>query len=138
MLQKSAFFLILNRSFGVALIIITSIQDKLNGDDYDRRLEFCEEMNQHLINNPNLLCNICLSNECTFYLHGAINRYNRYWRDVNVYLFWESHSQHPQKFNVRTDILGNNIGPLFILGNLMGEVYLDMPKNTIEPLIRKL
>lgn len=93
----------------------------------------CEEMNQSLIINSNMLINICLSDECTFYLHGAVSRYNCcYWSDLNPHSFWEVHSQHPQKLNVWAGMLGVNIvGPLFIAGNLMSEVYLDTLEITI-------
>lgn len=37
-----------------------------NGDDYDTRLEFGEEISQRLVNNPNLLFNICFTDECMF------------------------------------------------------------------------
>jgi len=113
---------------------------ELHEDDFDRRLEFCELMSHRLINNANLLFNICFSDECTFYLHGAVNRHNcRYWSDSNPHLFREVHSQYPEKINVWAGIFGNHIvGPFFIAGNLRGDMYLDMLENTIEPRITEI
>lgn len=113
---------------------------ELNEDDPDRRLQFCEVMSQRLIEDPQLLFNICFSDECTFYLNGAVNRHNcRYWNDSNPHLFREVHTQYPQKINVWSGILGNHIiGPLFIPGNLTGEVYLNMLEDTIDPLITQI
>lgn len=108
---------------------------ELNDDDPDRRLQFCEEMSQRLIDNPDLLFNICFSDECTFYLNGAVNRHNcRYWDDSNPHLMQEVHTQHPQKLNVWCGIFGNTIiGPIFIPGNLTGEMYENMLEEIILP-----
>lgn len=110
---------------------------ELNDDDFDRRQEFCEIMAQHINHNPNFLYNVCFSDECTFSLRGDVNRHNcRFWSDTNPHVFRESHTQHPEKLNVWVGILGDNlIGPLFIPGNLNGEIYLDMLENAIDPLI---
>lgn len=54
----------------------TRLVQELNEDDPDRRLQFCEEMSQRLIADPDLLFNICFSDECTFHLNGALNRHN--------------------------------------------------------------
>lgn len=39
---------------------------RLSEDDYDRRIEFCEEMTQKIQNDPSLVRNICFSDESTF------------------------------------------------------------------------
>lgn len=113
---------------------------ELNEDDPDRRLQFCEQMSQRLIEDPHLLFNICFTDECTFYLNGAVNRHNcRYWDDSNPHLFREVHTQYPQKINVWCGILGSHIiGPLFIPGNLTGEVYLNMLNDAIDPFITQI
>lgn len=112
------------------------ILQELREDDPDRRIEFCEEMTQKLHDTPDLLKNICFSDECTFFLNGAVNKHNcRYWSDENPHLFREGHTQYPQKINVWAGILGDKIiGPLFINGNLNGNTYLEM-FDTIQPLI---
>lgn len=113
---------------------------ELNEDDYDRRLQFVEEMSERCIGNPNFMYNICFSDECSFFLNGLVNRHNcRYWSDSNQHLFRQSHTQHPEKLNVWAGILGNNlIGPFFFEGNLTGEMYLTLLQDNIVPRIREV
>lgn len=113
------------------------IHQELGEDDYDRRVEFCEVMTNMINNNRNLIKNICFSDECTFFLHGFVNKHNcRYWSDENPHIFREDHSQTPEKLNVWAGILGDTIiGPVFIDGNLNGDIYLDLLENIIDPLI---
>lgn len=113
------------------------ILHELTEDDPDRRIEFCELMTDRIAAQPELLKNICFSDECTFYLNGHVNKQNcRYWSDENPHIFREGHTQYPQKINVWAGILGDSIiGPLFIDGNLTGEMYAEMLDTTIEPLI---
>lgn len=110
---------------------------ELNEDDFDKRQEFCEIMSDRLIQNQNLLYNICFSDESTFSLNGKVHRHNcRFWSDTNPHLYREVHTQHPQKLNVWAGILGDHlIGPLFIQGNLNSEMYLNMMENEIDALI---
>ncbi|XP_050511562.1 uncharacterized protein LOC126887788 isoform X2 [Diabrotica virgifera virgifera] len=115
----------------------TQILQELGDDDPDRRIEFCELMTERIRVEPRWLKNICSTDECTFMLNGNVNKQNcRYWSDANAHRFREGHTQYPEKVNVWAGILGDAIiGPLFIPGNLSGDIYLDMLKNTIEPLI---
>lgn len=110
---------------------------ELNEDDFDRRLEFCESMTQFINNNPQLLNNICFSDECSFSLNGLVNRHNcRYWAESDPHIMREFHTQHPQKLNVWCGILGDHIvGPFFINGNLNGESYLELLREGVDPRI---
>lgn len=110
---------------------------ELNEDDPDRRLQFCELFSEQLVTNPNLIYNICFSDECTFMLNGGVNTHNcRYWSDTNSHWYREAHTQYPQKLNVWVGILGDHIvGPLFINDNLNGASYLELLENNIDPLI---
>lgn len=114
-----------------------SILQQLSEDDYDRRIEFCEIMTARIQNDPNLIQNICFSDESTFFLNGFVNKHNcRYWDNENPHLFREDHTQYPQKLNVWAGILGNEIiGPIFIEENLTGQLYLNLLENVIDPLI---
>lgn len=118
---------------------MTLVQE-LNEDDPDRRLQFCELLSEHLVNNINLLYNICFSDECTFMLNGAVNTHNcRYWSDTNPHWVREAHTQRPQKLNVWAGIFGDHIvGPLFIDGNLNGATYLELLENNIDPMITEI
>lgn len=116
------------------------ILHELNEDDFDRRVQFCEHLTALLHENCNLLKNICFSDECTFHLHGQVNKHNcRYWSDVNPHLFVEGESQWPEKINVWAGIFGDKIvGPLFIEGNINGENYLNMLQESVDPLITEI
>lgn len=113
---------------------------ELNEDDGDRRLQFCEDMTQRLNDNPNLLYNICFSDECTFYLNGTVNRHNcRIWSDENPHEFRETHSQYPQKTNVWAGTFGDHVvGPYFLPDNLTGDIYLHLLQNTVDPTLTYL
>ncbi|CAH1110991.1 unnamed protein product [Psylliodes chrysocephalus] len=94
-------------------------------------------MAERINNNPNFFYNVCFSDECTFSLNGEVNRHNcRICSDTNPHVFREAYTQYPEKLNVWVGILGDHlIGPLFIPGNLNGEIYLEMLENAIDPLI---
>lgn len=113
------------------------IHQQLSEDDYDRRIQFCEEITRKITDNPNLLKNICFSDESTFFLNGFVNRHNcRYWNNENPHVFRQDHTQYPEKINVWAGILGDEIiGPIFIEENLTGHLYLELLENVINPLI---
>lgn len=64
---------------------------ELLAEDFDRRMEFCDDMMRRYDNNNHFFNWICFSDEATFELQGNVNRHNmRYWSDENphwVYLF---------------------------------------------------
>jgi Helix-turn-helix domain (DUF4817) len=113
------------------------LTQELNEDDFDRRSQFCEVLSERAIENPHFLFNICFSDECSFFLNGTVNRHNcRYWADSNPHIFHEVHTQHPQKLNVWAGIFGDRIvGPLFLEGNLTGEMYLELLEDIIKPML---
>lgn len=113
---------------------------KLNEDDFDRRVEFCEDMMARIIENPNLPSNTAFSDEATFQLDGTLNRHNcRYWAAENPHWMREDKSQYPQKLNVWAGIVNNRIiGPFFIDGNLDAEKYEAMLRNDIVPAITEI
>ena len=83
-----------------------SLVHKLQRDDNDRRLEFCEVISERIIDNPNYLFHICFSEECSFSLNGEVNRHNGlYWSDNNPRIFREVHTQHPENLNVWQEFL---------------------------------
>lgn len=108
---------------------------ELNEDDHDRRLEFCENMSQRIIDTRQFLFNICFSDESSFFLNGTVNRHNcRFWSDENPHVFHEVHTQTPQKVNVWAGIFGDQIiGPIFIDDNLTGERYLRILEDLVYP-----
>jgi len=113
---------------------------ELNEDDFDRRVEFCENMMARIDNNPNFHFNIVFSDESTFQLDGTLNRHNcRYWDNENLHWKRENNTQYPEKLNVWAGILKDQIiGPFFIEGNLNSEQYEDMLRNEIVPRIMEI
>lgn len=113
---------------------------ELSDDDYDRRLEFCENMMELCNANPNFIRQIMFSDESTFYLNGNVNRHNcRYWATENPHWIRENHTQYPQKINVWAGIIGHRIiGPFFIEHNLNGDSYLELLRNRIVPALAAL
>lgn len=110
---------------------------ELNEDDFDRRIEFCEDMMFRIDENPNFASNVVFSDEATFQLNGNLNRHNcRYWAEENPFWMREDNTQYPQKLNVWAGILNNQlIGPFFIDGNLNAIQYENMLRMQIVPRI---
>ena len=113
------------------------IYQQLCEDDFDRRIQFCEDMSQKITDDPNLVKNICFTDESTYFLNGFVNKHNcRYWDNTNPFVFREDHTQFPEKVNVWAGILGDEIiGPVFIDGNLTGQLYMQCLEDVINPLI---
>ena len=49
---------------------------ELSEDDYDRRVEYCDEMITRVQNNRQFLYWVCFFDEATFELNGSVNRQN--------------------------------------------------------------
>lgn len=112
---------------------------ELSEDDYDRRVEFCEQLLEICNNDPNFASNIVFSDEASFCLNGTVNRHNcRYWSIRNPHWIQEAHTQHHQKINVWIGIFRNRIiGPFFIDGTLTGQKYLELLRRQIVPAIEQ-
>lgn len=108
---------------------------ELSERDYDRRLEFCEVMQDKCNENPEFPRNIVFSDESTFCLNGTVNRQNwRCWSRENPRWMREEHTQYPQKVNVWAGIINNTIiGPFFLPGILTGDSYLEFLRNEVMP-----
>lgn len=115
----------------------TQLIHELNEDDFDRRMQFCEIIQNKIAEDPDFVRKICFSDECTFFLNGALNRHNsRYWAPENPHLGRESHTQYPQKINVWAGIFNDQIvGPFFIEDNLNGPLYLQLLQDAVVPRI---
>lgn len=60
---------------------------ELSEDDFDRRLEFCEQFLARMIIQPDLAKVIVSTDEAQFKLNGLVNRHNSiYWSDKNPHL----------------------------------------------------
>lgn len=108
---------------------------ELNEDDYDRRLQFCENMQERCNMDPLFCANVLFSDEATFFLNGTVNRQNcRYWSKENPHWAQVAHTQHPEKVNVWAGIFQDQIvGPYFFDENLTGQMYLDFLQVELIP-----
>lgn len=62
----------------------------LSDDDHDRRLEFCEWINEQRIQQPQFHLRIVFSDEAVFHVNGSVNKHNlHYWNDENPKVFIE-------------------------------------------------
>lgn len=113
---------------------------ELNEDDYDRRLQFCENMQERCNEDPFFCRNILFSDEATFFLNGSVNRQNcRYWSKENTHWAQVTHTQYPEKINVWAGIFQDRIiGPYFFNENLTGEIYLDFLQLELIPALAQL
>lgn len=109
-------------------------------EDNFRRMEFCEFMLDKQNENEYFLKNILFSDESSFSLHKKHNpSVARYYSRKNKHLSVAVRTQHPQKLNVWSGMLGDHIvGPFFINGNLNGPKYLQLLQNEIIPAVRRL
>jgi len=113
---------------------------QLSGDDFEKRLQFCEQMMEAIANNEDFANHIVFSDEATFYLNGCVNRHNsRYWSDSNPHWMDAVHTQYPQKVNVWCGIVGGHIiGPFFLERTLTSVAYLQLLRERIIPRLIEL
>ena len=109
---------------------------KLNEDDHDRRLEFCEVWIGMLDTDPTFPENILWSDEAKFHLNGAVNRHNCvYWREEPVEYSVEK-TATSKGVNVWCGLHRRGIiGPVFIEDNLNAENYRQILINHVIPFI---
>lgn len=109
-------------------------------DDFDRRVQFCEQiidLNNQILN---FTRDIIFSDEATFVLNGHVNRQNcRYWATENPRWTQDYHTQHRAKINVWAGIVQNRIlGPYFFEETLNGQRYLDFLQFDLVPALAVL
>lgn len=91
---------------------IQSTQE-LSDDDFDRRAQFCEVMQERCNEDDTFSSRILFTDEATFYLNGSVHRHNcRFWSTANPHWVQTVHTQHPEKLNVWLGTIGHHIiGP---------------------------
>jgi hypothetical protein len=113
---------------------------EISGIDKDRRLLFCNKINDMVTSNELNLMNIIFSDECHIYLKGTPNRQNfRYWSSTNPVAFTEK-PLHSPKVTVWCGLSGNRLyGPYFFedpntleTQSINRVTYLDMLKEIIH------
>lgn len=95
----------------------------LNIQDFERRLEFIALINVKLQDNPQMLEQICWSDESRFHNNGVVNKHNaHYWSVENPHWIQETEFQTMWGINVWCAVFnGHLIGPHFYEGTLNGE-----------------
>ena len=112
-------------------------------DNFDRRLEFCEEMLMRFENNPGPIDKIVWSDEAIFRLDGQVNQHNCYaLENPNLIQTKELASPGIILRNIITvwaEIHSSGIvGPFFFHETVSGVRYLDMLKNQFFPAFKVL
>ena len=69
---------------------------KLNEDDPDRRMQFCQTILELSNEDSSLTRKLIFSDECQFYLCGKVNKHNiHFWNNVNPHEIIESPNHQP-------------------------------------------
>lgn len=108
--------------------------------DEEQRMNFCASMIEKANNDDNFLSRICFTDESTFPLLGRHNpSVVRFWSRTNPRRRMNLRTQYPQKLNVWAGMIGGYVlGPIFIEGNLTGQVYLNLLQEQVVPLLQAL
>lgn len=114
-----------------------SLHQELHGNDFARRVQFCEWAHQQIRGQQIALRQILFSDEAHFTNHGEVNRHNmHYWATENPRWLRQVEHQRPWSVNVWCGIMGDHIiGPYFIDGTLNGQKYADFLTNELPLLL---
>ncbi|UYV66924.1 hypothetical protein LAZ67_4003355 [Cordylochernes scorpioides] len=120
-------------------VYIPRLVQQLNDDDPDRRLQFCEWIQEMVIREPGFMGSIIWSDEAQFKLNGTVNRHNCvYWCEENPHITIEKAVNLPG-VNVWCGLSSRGlIGPFRFEGTVTGINYLTMLADSIFPAIRAL
>lgn len=113
---------------------------KLQPNDPQFRLDFCQWYLRKYAENPNLAQNIIWTDEACISSAGIFNRYNSYnWTLENPHITVEIQNQGRYSFNVWVGIFrGRFIGPYIFEGSLTAARYLEILQEFVEPVIDDL
>lgn len=109
----------------------------LTEDDPDRRMEFCEWVQDKLLVDPQLAQHIMFSDEALFMLSGDVNRQNyRYWSDTNPHWMRGNRVQNSPRVMVWCGMWGERIiGPYFFDAAVTGNSYVDLLQSLVWPVL---
>lgn len=112
----------------------------LKPEDPQRRLNFIQEINNKIAQDPHFLNKILWSDESRFHNNGTVNRHNcHYWSAENPGWVREAHFQNVWGTNVWCGLFnGHLIGPYFYDGTLTGDSYLDFLGNSLLDLLEDI
>ncbi len=126
-ISSSSAWRILRKDLGFKPYHIRLIH-KLNEDDFDRRVEFCEMLLERVADEPDVIDRILWSDEAIFSLSETVNRHNCvYWEAKNSGHLQECDNLGSEKLMVWCGVWSNGrVGPFFFDGSVNEESYLAM------------
>lgn len=114
------------------------LHQELYGDDFGRRVEFCEHMQGLIHANNRFLDLIIFSDEAAFRSNGSVNRHNmHYYATENPKWLRTVDSQNRWSLNVWGGIVGQYLlGPHFFEETLTGLRYLQFVQRNLPVLLQ--
>lgn len=114
------------------------LHQELLDADYQKRLTFCQWIQNQLAVQVNFLQRIMFSDEATFHKNGTVNKHNfHYYSDHNPHIMMTTGSQHKWSLNVWAGILdGYLIGPYFFENILNGALYYEFLSTQLFDLLQ--
>ena len=108
---------------------------KLSEDDFDRRVQFSEELLERLALDSSLLDRIIWSDEAIFTLSETVNRHNCvYWDFENPNIVKEIDGLGSEKVMVWVGLWSEGrTGPVFFNGGVTGQRYRQMLEDEVIP-----
>lgn len=127
------------RSVGYHPFHIRKVQ-QLKPEDYNRRIQFCEEMLRRQAENENFFNQILWTDESHFRRNGIFNMHNSHsWSIENPNLKRESTFQEQFSVNLWSGILnGQLIGPFQLPDRLNGHQFLNFLRNDLPLLLEDI
>lgn len=118
---------------------VQQVQD-LFPEDADRRLRFCQFINEQRAQNNNFTRHILFTDEAGFTRSGITNFHNEHvYADENPHAIKVTHHQHEFRINVWAGIIDNRIiGPVVLPNHLNGANYLEHLQVTLPELLDDL
>lgn len=115
-----------------------SLHQELHGDDFYRRVNFCQTILNRNVADPYFLPLILCSDEATFKSDGQVNRHNmHYYATENPHWVRQINYQRQWSLNVWGGVLNNKvIGPFFFDGPLNGRMYLNFLEEHLPVLLQ--
>jgi hypothetical protein len=94
------------------------LSNSLNEDDPDRRIEYCENIQNRCNIDSTFITKILFTDEASFYLNSKVCRHNSfYWSQKNPNWVVSIYNNDKKKVQVWAGIIGNKIiGPIFFKG----------------------
>lgn len=110
----------------------------LNEDDFDRRVQFCENFITQFNDDPTFVDKIIWTDEATFKLNGRINRHNAvYWADENPHEILTKEVNTPG-VTVWGGLTSDGLlGPFFFDDTVTATSYLNMLEDKVWPIISR-